>query len=124
MLLLAADNVEENPGTVKYPCRMHAGNACARPIKSNQQGTQCEVCYHWVHAKCIMMSTSEYDLLSTFVPLIMIKLGAVVTAGRKHIALQRCDLSQHLTVSTLHLIGLITLILSTTQMSKSPDLMI
>ena len=60
LLLLTAGDVEENPGPVKYPCRK-----CTRPVRNNQQGIQCEVCYYWVHARCIMMSSSEYDQLST-----------------------------------------------------------
>ena len=58
-LFCLSGDIELNPGPVKYPCKV-----CDRSVKSNQQGIQCECCYSWLHAKCIHMSTEEYQTLS------------------------------------------------------------
>ncbi len=36
---------------------------CNKPVKSNQRGIQCEVCYSWLHAKCINLSADDYSRL-------------------------------------------------------------
>lgn len=53
-----AGDIEANPGPVRFPCRR-----CDRPVKCNQKGIQCDVCYDWLHVRCINMSESEYYLL-------------------------------------------------------------
>jgi hypothetical protein len=66
-LLLIAGDVEHNPGparpkrkppTYKFPC-----GECAKPVKSNQKGIQCDEldCQKWYHTKCIKMNESIYD---------------------------------------------------------------
>ena len=59
-LLICAGDIEINPGPRiwKNPC-----GVCAKPVKSNQQGVQCEVCYKWLHTKCIGLSNEEYSEL-------------------------------------------------------------
>lgn len=62
-LLLVAGDVEANPGPTccpnwKFPC-----GVCDKPVKSNQRGIQCEVCYSWLHVKCINMSSDDYSWL-------------------------------------------------------------
>ena len=56
-----------NPGpprTWKYPC----GNCCKQPVKSNQDGLQCDACDSWYHLRClpeaIRISRAEYTRLS------------------------------------------------------------
>jgi len=36
---------------------------CTKPVKSNQRGTFCDCCLRWIHAKCILLSNSEYSQL-------------------------------------------------------------
>ena len=60
LLLFAAGDIVKNPGPVRYPCRR-----CSRPVKSIQRGIQCEVCYFWLHANCVEMPKSEYDILAS-----------------------------------------------------------
>ena len=58
-LLLAACDVEQCPGpNYKHPC-----GVCGKPVKSNQAGIQYEVCYYWLHTKCIHMSPIKYSRL-------------------------------------------------------------
>ena len=59
ILLLIAGDVQVNPGPAKHPCA-----SCSKPVKSNQRGIFCEVCYQWYHTKCVNMCTSEYQRLS------------------------------------------------------------
>ena len=49
--------MEVNPGprNWKYPC-----GVCAKPVKSNQRGVQCDVCTMWLHTRCIGISNEEY----------------------------------------------------------------
>ena len=56
-LILLAGDVEVNPGprNWKYP-----RGVCAKPVKSNQRGVQCEVCTLWLHTRCIGVSNEEY----------------------------------------------------------------
>ena len=60
VLLLLAGDVEVNPGprTWKYPC-----GVCAKPVKRNQRGVQCDVCLSWLHTRCIGVSNEEYGEL-------------------------------------------------------------
>ena len=60
--LLLAGDVQPNPGPApqwKYPCGI-----CSRAVRSDQKGIFCEVCYEWLHTKCIGMPNSEYQRLS------------------------------------------------------------
>ena len=59
ILLLIAGDVQINPGPAKHPCA-----SCSKPVKSNQCGIFCEVCYQWYHTKCVNMCISEYQRLS------------------------------------------------------------
>ena len=56
-LILLGGDVEVNPGprNWKYPC-----GVCAKPVKSNQRGVQCDVCTMWLHTRCIGISNEEY----------------------------------------------------------------
>ena len=36
---------------------------CSAPVKDTQRGVQCEVCYFWLHAKCIGLTDDEYRAL-------------------------------------------------------------
>ena len=57
-LLLLAGDIEVNPGPkarVRHPC-----GVCSKAVRSNQKAILCEVCYYWLHAKCIGMSEPEY----------------------------------------------------------------
>ena len=60
-LLLTAEDVKANPGPgpglrrarkFKFSC-----SVCSAPVKSNQRGVQCECCYYWLHARCILPRT-------------------------------------------------------------------
>lgn len=56
-LLLLSGNVELNPGPqFKYPC----GN-CAKPVKANQRGIQCDSCNLWYHIRCMQMCSEVYQ---------------------------------------------------------------
>ena len=62
-LLMIAGDIEYNPGptrsrkqpTFKFPCV-----ECAKPVKSNQRGIQCDFCCEWCHVNCIGMASNEY----------------------------------------------------------------
>lgn len=62
--LLLAGDIEVNPGPKnwKYPCRV-----CSAPVKSNQQGVQCDICDIWLHTRCISVSNDEYEKLQSSV---------------------------------------------------------
>ena len=45
-LILAAGDIESNPGPAKHPC-----SACSHPVHNNQKGIQCDVCHLWCHTK-------------------------------------------------------------------------
>lgn len=60
--LLLAGDVQPNPGPApqwKNPCGI-----CSRAVRSNQNVICCDVCYEWLHTKCIGMPNSEYQRLS------------------------------------------------------------
>ena len=42
----------------KYPCI-----SCAKPVKTNQKGLQCNACEKWVHVKCTDLNDVHYDFL-------------------------------------------------------------
>ena len=42
----------------KYPCF-----ECRAPVKSNQQGLQCNICKIWVHLKCTEFTEAQYNFL-------------------------------------------------------------
>ena len=44
----------------KFPCIK-----CAKPVKSNQKGIECGICFKWVHFKCTNLTKDEYDSLET-----------------------------------------------------------
>ena len=56
-LLLLAGDVEVNPGPrgVRHPC-----GVCSKAVRSNQKTILCEVCYYWLHTRCIGMLEPEY----------------------------------------------------------------
>ena len=58
-LLLAAGDVESNPGPVQYPCTV-----CEKPVKGNQRGIMCDGCSQWTHARCGSVGVAEYLLLT------------------------------------------------------------
>ena len=58
-LLLAAGDVESNPGPVQYPCTV-----CEKPVKGNQRGIMCDGCSQWTHACCGSVGEGEYLLLT------------------------------------------------------------
>ena len=59
-MLLLNGNVETNPGPqYKYPC-----GDCAKPVKCNQKGIQCDMCNIWYHARCCVMNDHIYDSLA------------------------------------------------------------
>ena len=59
-MLLLNGNVETNPGPqYKYPC-----GDCAKPVKCNQKGIQCDMCDIWYHARCCVMNDHIYDFLA------------------------------------------------------------
>ena len=58
-LLLAAGDVESNPGPVQYPCTV-----CEKPVKGNQCGILCDGCSQWTHARCGSVGEGEYLLLT------------------------------------------------------------
>ena len=62
-LLLVAGDVEANPGPTRRPNWKFPCGVCDKPVKSNQRGIQCEVCYSWLHVKCINMSSDDYSQL-------------------------------------------------------------
>ena len=58
-LLLAAGDIESNPGPVQYPCTV-----CEKPVKRNQRGIMCDSCSQWTHARCGGVEEAEYVLLT------------------------------------------------------------
>ena len=58
-LLLAAGDVESNPGPVQYPCTV-----CEKPVKGNQREIMCDGCSQWTHACCGSVGEGEYLLLT------------------------------------------------------------
>ena len=42
----------------KFPCGL-----CAKPVKSNQLGVQCDDCDLWFHSGCLGLSTAEFTAL-------------------------------------------------------------
>ena len=60
LLLLLSGDIEVNPGPCyKYPC-----SRCDKPVKSNQDGIQCDGCDLWFHRQCEYLSKSAYLSLS------------------------------------------------------------
>ena len=59
-LILLSGDIELNPGPgPRHPC-----GSCSLPVKSNQRGIYCEVCFYWYHTRCIRMTHTEYERLS------------------------------------------------------------
>ena len=60
VILVLSGDIQLNPGPPnwKYPCGL-----CSKPVKCNQPGIECEVCYTWQHCKCLDMNESEYSRL-------------------------------------------------------------
>jgi len=58
-LLFLCGDIQLNPGPYKYPCGI-----CAKPVKSNQRGIQCDSCNIWYHIRCMSMNISTYDALA------------------------------------------------------------
>ena len=58
-LLLAAGDIESNPGPVQYPCIV-----CEKPVKRNQRGIICDSCSQWTHTHCGGVEEAEYLLLT------------------------------------------------------------
>lgn len=58
MLLILSDDVELNPGQIRYPC-----GTCAKPVRSNRNAIGCDTCHQWIHKKCINMRTIIYENL-------------------------------------------------------------
>ncbi|XP_064393634.1 uncharacterized protein LOC135341084 [Halichondria panicea] len=61
VILVLSGDIQSNPGPVvnwKYPC-----GKCNCPVKTNQAGIMCEVCYAWHHCKCVCIDDSEYHRL-------------------------------------------------------------
>jgi hypothetical protein len=59
LLILISGDIAENPGPIKFPC-----GSCAKPVKKNQKGIQCEDCLFWYHIKCINLPVTYYITLS------------------------------------------------------------
>ena len=60
--LLLAGDVQPNPGPA--PQWKNSCGICSRAVRSNQNVICCDVCYEWLHTKCIGMPNSEYQRLS------------------------------------------------------------
>ncbi len=60
VILVLSGDIQPNPGPIfhKYPC-----GKCNCPIKTNQAGIMCEVCYAWHNCKCVCIDESEYHRL-------------------------------------------------------------
>ena len=58
-LLILAGDVAFNPGPARFPCTV-----CARPVRSNQRGIQCDRCQEWTHASCADVSVTFYEQLA------------------------------------------------------------
>ena len=59
LLILISGDIAENPGPFKFPC-----GSCAKSLKKNQKGIQCEDCLFWHHIKCINLPVIDYITLS------------------------------------------------------------
>ena len=46
LLILISGDIAENPDPIKFLC-----GSCAKPVKKNQKGIQCEDCLFWYHIK-------------------------------------------------------------------------
>jgi len=38
---------------------------CSKIVKNNQQVVSCDCCLHWIHAKCMLISSTEYGILGS-----------------------------------------------------------
>ena len=78
VFLLSAGDVERNPGpkkrVYKHPC-----GVCQSPVRSNQRGILCEVCYKWFHTKCIGVSNDDTVVCNS-----QTRLGVVRPVSGKH----------------------------------------
>ena len=61
-LLFLAGDIALNPGPARFPCTV-----CARPVRVNQRGIQCDGCDKWTHASCSNMSRDLYTQLEAHV---------------------------------------------------------
>ena len=59
IVILLSGDIATNPGPIKYPC-----GSCAKPVRSNQHGLQCDDCNIWSHHTCLSISKDEYLRLS------------------------------------------------------------
>ena len=46
------------PPNWKYPCIN-----CSKPVKTNQKGIECSLCFKWVHLKCTDLTKDQYEYL-------------------------------------------------------------
>ena len=46
--LMLASDIAINPGPFRFPCTV-----CARPVRSNQCGIECDMCQKWSHTRCV-----------------------------------------------------------------------
>jgi len=59
-ILFMYGDIQLNPGPqYKYPCGI-----CAKPVKINQQGIQCDFCDIWHHIRCMNMDKIAYEALA------------------------------------------------------------
>ena len=56
VILLLSNDINLNPGPQKDPCC-----ECLKGCRRNQKAIQCDECQGWFHAKCINMSSIEYN---------------------------------------------------------------
>ena len=59
MIILLSGDIATNPGPIRFPC-----GSCAKPVRSNQHGLQCNDCNIWTHRTCLSMNKDEYMRLS------------------------------------------------------------
>ena len=56
LILLLQNDIETNPGPVKFPC-----GACGKDVRHGQRAVSCDCCDAWFHINCQGMSAKTYE---------------------------------------------------------------
>ena len=90
-LLCISGDIHLNPGpNYRNPC-----GVCTKPVRSNEKGIWCDSYDFWLHAKCISLSTEEYDRLSeSEEPWFRFKTSVLCQTSRTH-SLSIEDMASH-----------------------------
>ena len=57
---MLSGDIELNPGPTRHPC-----GVCSRSVAKTHRAVLCDICDLWQHIKCVNISPSDYEKLST-----------------------------------------------------------